>query len=76
MHRLTEVQMAKKDTIKIARTGIRLRKSIEGDHECNDVLPDLEERIDQAIVSGERLQISAGSLFNAAFEGVHIDSDS
>jgi hypothetical protein len=61
--------MAKRDALKITRSAIRLRKSIEGDHEINEVLPELEERIDQALVGGKRLSISAGDLFNAAFEG-------
>lgn len=69
MIKLTPAEMDKKDALKVSRSAIRLRHSINADHEINDVIPDLENKIDQAMTGGPRLQISVGRLFEAAYNG-------
>lgn len=69
MRKYTEAEMAKKAMIKTARAGVRVKHSIAADYELNDVLPDLEERIDAAILGGERLEISSANLYGAIIDG-------
>lgn len=74
MRRYTDAEMAKKDAVKITRAAIRVKHSIAADHELNDVLPDLEERIDSAILGGARLEISAADLYGAVIDGKDIEN--
>lgn len=74
MRKLTNGELAKRNALKVARTAIRLKHSIEADNEMNEFLPALEEQIDSAITGGKRLEISAGRLFEAAFEGESVDN--
>lgn len=73
MPRYTEAQMAKKSALKAARSAIRTKHSIAADYEINDVLSTLEERIDNAQLTGVRLELSVGEIFEKALDGKTID---
>lgn len=51
--RREDIEQAKVDTLKTARSLIRLRHSLAADREINEKLPALEEAWDQAVLSGQ-----------------------
>lgn len=53
MTQLTEVELARKNTLKVVRTAIRLRHSIEADIELNRRLYEAEAAFDAAVARGE-----------------------
>lgn len=65
--RRVESEQLKFNALKVARTAIRLRHSLEADNELNEVLPGLEAKIDEFEANGEAwvldpvtLEIEAG----------------
>jgi hypothetical protein len=50
--KLTEIEQAKKNAIKIARAAIRLKHSIKADEELNDRLHDILKAFDRQVMKG------------------------
>lgn len=46
MNRKTDLELTKAQIIKAVRTNIRLKHSLRADAELNEVVPDLEEKIE------------------------------
>ena len=53
MKQRSEIEEAKAAALKTVRSVIRLKYSLEADHELNSVLPDVERRFDKAVNQGE-----------------------
>lgn len=49
----TDVEQAKVNTLKVARSLIRLRHSLAADDEINEKLPALEQAFDDAVLNGQ-----------------------
>lgn len=50
--RLTEIEQARKNTLKVVRAAVRLRHSIKADDELNERLFVAEKAFDKAIANG------------------------
>lgn len=50
--KLTEIEQARKNALKVVRAAVRLRHSIEADNELNKRLFDAEKAFDKAVASG------------------------
>ena len=61
---LPEHIVTKRAALKALRTAIRLKHSLAADAELNQRLPALEARIDAAIATGKRLEISIGQILD------------
>jgi len=60
--KLDDNQVAKKAAMKTLRAAVRLKYSIMADAELNERLPELEERIDRALLEGRPLAITIGEI--------------
>lgn len=64
MKAMTELESRKASLLKAFRTAIRLRYSLAADEEIRRLLPELEQRIDLAIQSGEPFELDVASIFS------------
>lgn len=55
-----EIQRAR--MLKACRTAVRLKHSLKADEELYNRLPDLQRRIDSALLEGKALKISTAEL--------------
>jgi len=58
-----ELDQAIFEAIKVARSAIRLRKSIEADRELNTKLPQIREIVTEAYQNGLALDLDVAALF-------------
>jgi hypothetical protein len=66
LKRLAEVEIARAAILKTWRQAIRLKYSLMADAEIAQRLPDVEDRINAAITSGEFLAIDVGEILSEA----------
>lgn len=66
MKRLTPIEVRRAQMLKAARTAIRLKHSLAADAEIAEQLPEIEERIDRALATGEVLELTPGAIVDAA----------
>lgn len=64
MRKLTTHEVEKARMLKAARSAIRLKHSLAADAEIYDRLPDLEQQIDAALLSGQPLAFTVASLLS------------
>ena len=57
MIQLTPHQLERARIMKAVRHAIRLKHALNADAECNERLPDLEKRIDQALLQGKEFEV-------------------
>jgi hypothetical protein len=62
----TAQEMSKASILKAARSAVRLRKSIEADHELNEVLPRVEKAFERALAEGEPFTLNTLDLMLGA----------
>lgn len=55
MRQRTDNEQTKANMLKAARTAIRLKHSLAADEELNEMLPEIEDRIDRALASGTEI---------------------
>lgn len=60
--RLPDELVQKRAALKAVRTSIRLKYSLMADEEINRKLPELERRIEDALETGEPLELTVGSI--------------
>lgn len=58
MYQKSDIEMERAKVIKVSRTLIRLKKSIEADQELNDILPSTLSEFDAALQSGELVTLN------------------
>lgn len=60
MKKKTEEEMRLAEIVKVTRSVIRLKHSIEADREINDTLPDLVNEFEIGLQSGQLLELPDG----------------
>lgn len=63
MRRTTDLQIQKAAMLKAARAAIRLKHALQADAEIAGALPELEERIDNALAEGQPFELEPGKVF-------------
>ena len=58
-----EWEMAEKEAIKVARTAITLKHRLLADRELNEVLPELQATVRQAIAEGRAWEADIAGMF-------------
>ncbi len=53
MSRLTDIEQARRNALKVVRTAVRLRYSIEADNELNEKIDEAGRVFDAAVARGE-----------------------
>lgn len=62
MTQLTKHQIEKARMLKACRAAVRLKHSLRADEELYQRLPELERRIDAALLAGETLKLTTAEL--------------
>lgn len=57
-----ELEQQRANLMKAARAAIRLKHAIAADNEINEVLPELERRINTALLNGEAFELDVQSI--------------
>lgn len=65
MKMLTDLEIQKVAALKAYRAAIRLKYALLADEEIYKTLPEVEERINNALALGKPLELSPGEVFNA-----------
>lgn len=65
MTQLTRHQIEKAKMLKACRMAVRLKYTLMADEELYKRLPELEKRIDTALLGGKALRITAAELLDA-----------
>lgn len=60
----TNLEIQKAAILKAYRSAIRLKYSLVADEEIDRVLPEVEQRIDDAIQNGETVSFNPGEVFD------------
>lgn len=63
MRPFNEFEVRKAQMLKAYRAAIRLKHSLAADAEIAETLPEIEAQIDDALTTGERLELSIGQAF-------------
>ncbi len=65
MRKLTKAQREKARLLKAARSAIRLKYSLAADEEIQVRLPEIEDKIDQALAAGEAYVLDIQSVLES-----------
>jgi len=63
MQQKSDIDMERLRIVKAVRTAIRLKHSLAGDREINEVLPLVLEEFDRAVSAGQAYELEVGSVF-------------
>jgi hypothetical protein len=62
--RLPDSEVQKRAAMKALRTGVRLKYSLMADAELNERLPEFEQRINDALLDEEPLELTVGRIID------------
>lgn len=68
MRKLDKTQIAKKDALQTLRTVVRLKAQIKVREVLNELEPQVEEEIDEAVMQGKGYKANLRSIFDLADE--------
>lgn len=63
MQRRDPVELERAKILKVYRAAIRLKYALLADEEIASTLPEVEERFNYAVASGQPFQLEVGSVF-------------
>jgi hypothetical protein len=64
MKATTDIEIQKTAMLKALRSAIRLKHSLMADREIAELLPMFEERINEALATGQPLELNPGTVFD------------
>lgn len=67
MKSITDLDIEKAAMLKAYRAAIRLKHALAADREVSETLPQVEKRIDDALQSGNPLELNPGQAFEENF---------
>jgi hypothetical protein len=67
MKALTELEIQRAAMVKAARAAIRLKHTLAADRECYERLPEIHDKIDAALQSGEPFELDPSEAFSEDF---------
>ena len=64
MKQLTDFEIKRAAALKAYRTAIRLKHALAADAEIAATLPEIEERINNALAMGQNIELTPGEVFS------------